>query len=993
MLNYTNENGMISKTIPTKNGDTIEVVLANFSAEIVERITLFSTSGPPQVSYKIDYQYQGENVSRRIEVPHIDLESMAWVTKYTPRIGTIYGNVNAKHEVFSAIRESSGKTCKMIGVVPHIGWAWLDGKLAYLTPQGPIYPNLSAAQQAKYDKALKKDSVASVKYRKIEFQGSEIRVQLPEDLQGLDFARKRTARNEELAIALNRLVALGEVGVLCLAAPVTAVLGHGDFCVFLHGPSGTFKSTIASVPASFQGRGFNERRAMGTFNSSPNALAHLVGCMPDGCPVLDDFVQELSRELERAINLIVQGTGNNTGRQRSNGSGGLQATSQMRAIPIIAGEDRPERLSLLARVVYLHMRRGDVSLVDLQGVTESRDKGHYNMILSEFLQWVVNRKPNIDRMWSRLQSRARSTLVNHKGTPTNSEQFSRLINNYGSLLIGLSFFRKFLIEIGIKTRFEIQGAEKYIFNHLAAVFHKQVAEMTDVTQDVVILKLLRASLLSGDAYLTNREGEMPEADIRSNLGWKYERDGNHRAGRTHVGYISDDASTIHLLPVKAAQLLNRAARESNINMSFTPKSIGNVLRKHLLVEEARQSRKSRLSVSGKSVETYALSMDVVFEKHEGGDEDEDEDSDRNKLFHEMMKFFEVSHEIALRCPPDELMRLEPRVSIPPTTADGNIPYLQVCSLFTPPNLHEILGSKIHKTNRLVDLLSLRSPVTDVERGEAGGNLKLGDVILKCYDRNAKKVEIGTGEMSIVRDNPGLVFGFHANQSANDTIVMENRVFNINENMNSNRDSYWRNLNLQVLLDSPSPRDSSRELVVRLFDLNSAMAYKPSDDHRFLLPPVVPDKNFALTLNSDRVNSWEQDNYLAGAHYYSELNRCVPRNCLIERRVVLSTGLSFDSAIGGCSILVEDFAIQAHAEFPMVAYNVDNPLAHDANYLKYSRPGFLRVTIDFGVLLPAYARTSGHHWLFARHPIFYCVNENGLAQDIYGRRSLKDFLGL
>jgi hypothetical protein len=804
-VNYTNANGMIFKTITTKNDETMDVLLANFSAQIVERVTLDSISGPPQVNYKIDYQFQGETVPTRIEVPHSDLESMAWLTKYAPKIGTIYGNnVNAKREVFGAITESSGKTSKMIDVVPHIGWAWVEGKLAYLTPQGPIYPNPNSALQAKYDRALKKDTIARTKYRKVGSPGSELRVQLPEDLQGIDFTPERSARNEELAIALNRLIALGEVGVLCLAAPVTAVLGHGDFSGFLHGPSGTFKSTIASVVASFHGRGFSERRAMGTFNSSPNALALLIGCMPDSCPVLDDFVRELSRELDRAENLIVQGIGNNTSRQRMNGSGGLQETSQMRSITLFTGEDRPERLSLLARMVYLHMRRGDVSPDDLARVTESRDKGHYNMILSEYLRWVVNRKPRIDRMWSRLQNRARRTLKDHKDAPKNAEQFSRLIDNYGSLLIGLAFFRKYLVESGIKSRSEVQRDEKYVFDHLTRVFHKQVDEMTEVTQDVVILKMLNTSLLAGDAYLTTREGEMPGADIRGNLGWKNDRDGNHRAGRTHIGYINDDASIIHLLPEKAAQLLNRVVRESNINMRFTPRSIGKVLRKYLVIEGARQSRKSRFSVAGKSIETYALPMDVVFEKHNGEDGEEDEDSDLNRIYRESLKFLQESHGIAYRCSSDELLRLEPRVSIPPAEMDGNLSYLQVCSLFSPSDLSEILVSKVHRPNRLIDQLRLYSPVSQVVNDDFDGGSGLKKRILKCYDRNAKKEKIDGDAESIVRGNPELVFGMHTIDPELDNIYVEDRVFHIDENMCMLKNSRWRKMRLHISLDKPTP---------------------------------------------------------------------------------------------------------------------------------------------------------------------------------------------
>jgi hypothetical protein len=136
---------------------------------------------------------------------------------------------------------------------------------------------------------------------------------------------------------------LGAVGL----APLRELLGEDapDFTLWLHGPSGTFKSELQALGQAFFGD-FSRQSLPVNFSATPNAVERFLFEAKDALLAIDDYHPASDRREQQAMdqvaNRLLRGAGNSSGRARMYADTRLRPPLIPRALPVVSGERLPE---------------------------------------------------------------------------------------------------------------------------------------------------------------------------------------------------------------------------------------------------------------------------------------------------------------------------------------------------------------------------------------------------------------------------------------------------------------------------------------------------------------------------------------------------------------------------------------------------------------------------------------------------------------------------
>ena len=198
---------------------------------------------------------------------------------------------------------------------------------------------------------------------------------------GLDRVRLPVPRGEEgLTEAYRAALRLLDISprmwpLLCL--PFLAVSGGSDFVVWLHGPTGSYKSTTAALLQSFFGP--CERTSLpANFTSTAVALEALLFTAKDCLLVVDDFAPPGSRKDAERLNglasALVRGVGDSHGRARGRPDSSLRLGRPSRCLALVTSELAPPGgESAAARTLVLPWR-GKVNLAALTASQAETEK-------------------------------------------------------------------------------------------------------------------------------------------------------------------------------------------------------------------------------------------------------------------------------------------------------------------------------------------------------------------------------------------------------------------------------------------------------------------------------------------------------------------------------------------------------------------------------------------------------------------------------------------
>ncbi len=342
--------------------------LGNFAAVIHREVSL--TDGVEAehhlelVGYLEDGTPLGTARVRASEFP-----GMGWLTREWGGRAALFAGQGVKDHARAAIQLLSlARGYPRAVVYRHLGWTRIDGRPVYLHAGGGIGP---------------------------EGEVGGLEVEPGRVLEG--FALPAPPEGEEEREVWGALLALWprlappEVAWPLFLYALAAPLGHSPFALYLAGPTGARKTSLALVVQALFAPGV-EAPPLG-WEATANALEGAAFAAKDALLLIDDYAptgsEQHRRELQAKAGRLIRSQGNATGRARMRADATLAHDRPPRGSLLITGEDLPPGHSVRARTLVLELRRGDVDLAALSEAQRVAREGHLARAMSAWIRHLA----------------------------------------------------------------------------------------------------------------------------------------------------------------------------------------------------------------------------------------------------------------------------------------------------------------------------------------------------------------------------------------------------------------------------------------------------------------------------------------------------------------------------------------------------------------------------------------------------------------------------
>jgi hypothetical protein len=398
----------------TREGE-IPQRLTNFVAWVEEQLIRDDGAETMRV-----YRLAGEARDKplpTVDVPAAQFGTMHWTADQWGLAAVITAGPGAKDSTREAIElYSNGAATRYL--YAHTGWRELPGgKLAYLHATG----------------ALGADSVGV----EVELEPGLERYALPPSGTSEELAKAMRQSLSFLALAPTRITA--PLLAAAYLAPLCLII-MPDFTVWLWGPTGALKSTLAALVLSHFGD-FSETQLPLSFESTANALERQLFLLRDTLAVVDDFRPAVSRseasEMDRKAQRLLRGVGNRTGRGRMTSDAMLRHTYAPRGMVVATAEALPEGPvfeSAAGRALSLNLSPKDVSLERLSQLQQ--DKAALSQAMTGFVEWVAPQYEDLSR-----ELPARSAALRDQVRAQLAGAHPRTPEAVASMIVGLEVLR------------------------------------------------------------------------------------------------------------------------------------------------------------------------------------------------------------------------------------------------------------------------------------------------------------------------------------------------------------------------------------------------------------------------------------------------------------------------------------------------------------------------------------------------------------------------
>jgi hypothetical protein len=364
------------------------------------------------------------------------------------------------------------------------------------------------------------------------------------------------------------------ITVPLLGAAFRAVLNeiaYADVSVFLTGPSGVFKSELASLVQACFGTRFTRLTLPATWAATPNYLERLAADFKDCVLVIDDFApggttQDVNR-YHAVADRVIRGAGNAAGRGRMRADSGLRPSYRPRALIVGTGEDVPRGHSIRARMLVLEIERGDVDTGLLATFQDDGSRRSLVVMLSGFIHWLA---PRLDGLRASLPAsiRAYRAAFSRPGTHARSPEA------LAHLAAGWSLWLDCAVDAGAIDADQRAITWQRVWTALQAVGGSQAMHQEQEHPVSRFLALLRGCLATGDAHVAGPDGTPPERPAA--WGWRLQ----HRSPLTgdswqaqghRIGWL--DASGLYLEPQAVYSTVQRHGSAGGTGLSITPQGL------------------------------------------------------------------------------------------------------------------------------------------------------------------------------------------------------------------------------------------------------------------------------------------------------------------------------------------------------------------------------------------------------------------------------------
>lgn len=299
------------------------------------------------------------------------------------------------------------------------------------------------------------------------------------------------------------------VSAALLAAPFLAPIKPANFPVMIVGPTQSQKTSLGVVCQSFFGRGFAlPENLPASFKSTVNAIECEAAPAKDILFLLDDYVPGAGGGgTQTGLEAVLRGVGNRTSRSRLDKDFAVKQSPAFEGVLMVTGESSKSRESARARMLCLHLQKGDVDLTALSKLQDMARTGVLEGIMASFIQWIALKR-------SELQSELETLVHDSRSGRRASEQITHIIFALGTL-------KRFCLEKGLSED-QLAPLKELIVNAETDLAKRVAEQESDFSSALEFRALLQSLLVQGAVIIEGMEkasepalsGQRPARDSR-----------------------------------------------------------------------------------------------------------------------------------------------------------------------------------------------------------------------------------------------------------------------------------------------------------------------------------------------------------------------------------------------------------------------------------------------------------------------------------------------
>jgi hypothetical protein len=528
--------------------------LANFQARIDEEVSRddgLKRSKEFQITGALD---TGQALPAAL-VPVEKFDSLAWAKKeWGGRVAVAPGRSLGAHLV-NAIQAHS-RNLKRRTVYAHSGWRKIGRKWCYLHGGGAIGT------------------------------GEPVEVDLGENLES--YCLSEPGGRESAAASLHFLdVAPWEVTAPLLAgaylAPFADLL-QIDFSVWLFGPTGSMKSTLAALALCHFGN-FTRLNLPGSWFSTVNSLGKLCHTLKDHLIVIDDFMPAASaRDFQdmsgKAGRLIFQ-TGNRSARGRLAPDLSARPNYFPRGLILSTGEVLlpGQRQSATARYLGVELDPKKTPIDKARLTTAQDEAGLYAGAMASYLADVAPRLEVV-------QDEMRELWRAYRGAFQNGSH-ARLPEIQAWLTVGFEYAMQFFVKQGAVVQDEATRLLNKAWKIFEALGEAHSRRIEGERPTLKFLAVLRELFYTGRIFAESATTTGLQPPGHSNLGW----DGNEPFRNAYkVGWA--DEVMLYLLPETVYRAVSEAIRAQGDYLSLGKNELLTALAREGFIEAGKNGKEN-----------------------------------------------------------------------------------------------------------------------------------------------------------------------------------------------------------------------------------------------------------------------------------------------------------------------------------------------------------------------------------------------------------------
>lgn len=482
--------------------------LANFEAHIVGELTVEDGFTDGLIRYAIEGRLATGEPLQRLDVLSTEYESMEWVARWGVRVISFVAN-GRKNLLARAIKEVSvGNGLKREKVYTFTGWTGDGAARGYLSASGKLHAG-GLDGETKVDLGADK-----LKH-----------YHLPEPPTGEAALKAVYASLHFLEAAPLNVTAV--LWAAMYAAPLTSVRPL-NAVVWPYGPTQSGKSTVSHLALAHYGAGFigvRDFHAPMDWTSTVTAIEGGLFMVKDMPFIIDDYAPQFTseaeaRELRKKAALVIRSVGNRSGKGRSSGDLTARKERPPRGLVIGTSENPLVGQSLVGRMIYVTVARGDVlkpnGNPELDRAQQNARAGLYAQAMSVYLQWLArNWERAVADLSAQIDASVAEARAKFPGDQSRLPDYFAILDACQRMALGA------FVELGIVARGE---AAQLVADNSAAIMDVvlgQAAKIAAESPAQMFFRALDSLLSSGEVYLTasKYDANFHRPERAKSIGW------------------------------------------------------------------------------------------------------------------------------------------------------------------------------------------------------------------------------------------------------------------------------------------------------------------------------------------------------------------------------------------------------------------------------------------------------------------------------------------